>query len=88
MTKAYEKPADYQVVDVLTEVSERRGLPMAQVALAWLMARPGVTAPIIGATKLSHLESAIGALDVQLAPEDFAALDECYTWNRNLGLLS
>jgi aryl-alcohol dehydrogenase-like predicted oxidoreductase len=61
---------------------------MSQVALAWLIARPGVTAPIIGATKLSHLESAIGALDVKLEPEDFKALDDCYTWNRNLGLLS
>jgi 1-deoxyxylulose-5-phosphate synthase len=88
VTKAYEKPGDYQVVDALIEVSERRGLPMAQVALAWLISRPGVTAPIVGATKLTQLESAIAALNVQLEPEDFKALDDCYTWNRNLGLLS
>ncbi len=88
VTKAYERPTDYQVVDALIEVSERRGLPMAQVALAWLISRPGVTAPIVGATKLSHLDSAIGALAVELEPEDFKALDDCYIWNRNLGLLS
>jgi aryl-alcohol dehydrogenase-like predicted oxidoreductase len=88
VTKAYEKPADYKVLDAVIEVAERRERPMAQVALAWLMSRPGVTAPIVGATKLSHLDSAIGALDVKLEPEDFKALDDCYTWNRNLGLLS
>jgi aryl-alcohol dehydrogenase-like predicted oxidoreductase len=87
-TRAYEKPQDYKVVDALTEVAARLDRPMAQVALAWLLSRPGVTSPIVGATKLSHLDSALGALELKLSPEDFKALDDCYTWNRNLGLLS
>jgi aryl-alcohol dehydrogenase-like predicted oxidoreductase len=87
-TRAYEKPQDYKVVDALAEVSARLERPMAQVAMAWLLSRPGVTAPITGATKLSHLESALAALELKLSPEDFKALDDCYTWNRNLGLLS
>jgi aryl-alcohol dehydrogenase-like predicted oxidoreductase len=87
-TTPYEKPQDYKVVDAVTEVAERIGRPMAQVALAWLLARPGVTAPIIGATKLSHLEGAIDTLDLKLSEADFKTLDDCYTWNRNLGLLS
>jgi aryl-alcohol dehydrogenase-like predicted oxidoreductase len=47
-----------------------------------------VVAPITGATKLSHLEGALAALSLKLSETDFKALDECYTWNRNLGLLS
>jgi len=88
VVKHYERPTDYAVVDVLMAVADKRGLTMAQVALAWLISRPGVTAPIIGATKLSHLESALSALDVKLEPEDFEALDECYTWNRVVGMLT
>jgi aryl-alcohol dehydrogenase-like predicted oxidoreductase len=88
VTRAYEKPADYKVVDALIEVAERHDRPMAQVALAWLISRPGVTAPLVGATKLSHLDTAFAALDLTLSVDDFKMLDDCYTWNRNLGLLS
>jgi len=87
-TSPYGKPADYKVLDALIEVAGRRDAPMAQVALAWLISRPGVTAPLVGATKLAHLDTAISALEFKLEPEDFKTLDECYTWNRNLGLLS
>ena len=87
-TSPYGKPADYKVLDALIEVAGRRDAPMAQVALAWLISRPGVTAPLVGATKLAHLDTAISALEFKLEPEDSKALDECYTWNRNLGLLS
>lgn len=87
-TRAYEKPQDYKVVDALTEVAARLERPMAQVAMAWLLSRPGVIAPITGATKLGHLEGALAALELKLSPADFKALDDCYTWNRNLGLLS
>jgi aryl-alcohol dehydrogenase-like predicted oxidoreductase len=87
-TRAYEKPADYKVVDALVDVAARLDRPMAQVAMAWLLSRPGVVAPITGATKLSHLEGALAALSLKLSETDFKALDECYTWNRNLGLLS
>ena len=86
--RAYEKPADYKVVDALVDVAARLDRPMAQVAMAWLLARPGVVAPIVGATKLGHLESALASLSLELSEADFQALDECYTWNRNLGLLS
>jgi aryl-alcohol dehydrogenase-like predicted oxidoreductase len=88
VTKAYERPADYKVIDALVSVASRNERPMAQVALAWLLSRPGVTAPIIGATKLEHLDGALEALDFKLSDDDFKTLDDCYTWNRNLGLLS
>jgi aryl-alcohol dehydrogenase-like predicted oxidoreductase len=86
-SRAYEKPADYKVIDTLIEVAARHDRPMGQVALAWLLGRPGLTAPIIGATKLGHLEDALAALDLKLSEADLEALDKCYTWNRNLGLL-
>jgi 1-deoxyxylulose-5-phosphate synthase len=70
--------ADWEVVDAVERVAKTRGIPMAQVALAWLLSRPGVTAPIVGATKLEHLEDAIGALDVKLDDEEIAALEAPY----------
>jgi aryl-alcohol dehydrogenase-like predicted oxidoreductase len=84
---AYERDEDYRVVDTLIAVSKRLEKPRAQVALAWLLARPGMTAPIIGATKLSHLEDALAALDLQLSDEDNRELDAAYSWNRLLGLI-
>ncbi|HXC38287.1 MAG TPA: aldo/keto reductase [Burkholderiales bacterium] len=84
---AYNLPQDYKVIDALVKVSRRRGKPMAQVALAWLLSRPGLTAPIVGATRLPQLEDALAAVSVQLEPEDFEELDRSYTWNRQLGLL-
>ncbi|HSN67817.1 MAG TPA: aldo/keto reductase, partial [Thermoanaerobaculia bacterium] len=70
--------ADFDVVDRLVEVARKKGEPPARVALAWLLSRPGVVAPIVGATKLAHLEDAIAALDVQLSPEEIASLEEPY----------
>ena len=58
--------ADFDVVDALRAVAERRGLPMAQIAMAWLLARPGVTAPIVGATKVAHVDDALAAVDLEL----------------------
>ena len=60
------------------EVAGERGLPPAQVALAWLLHKPGVTAPIVGATKPGHLEDALAATDVVLSPEEIARLEEPY----------
>jgi aryl-alcohol dehydrogenase-like predicted oxidoreductase len=77
--------ADRAVVDRLGEVAAARGLPRAQVALAWLLARPVVTAPIIGATKPHHLEDAAAALSVTLTPEEVARLEEPYTPHPVLG---
>jgi aryl-alcohol dehydrogenase-like predicted oxidoreductase len=70
--------ADFDVVDRVREVAQRRGLPPAQVALAWLLHRPGVTAPIVGATKLGHLEDAIAAEQVELSDEEMKQLEEPY----------
>jgi 1-deoxyxylulose-5-phosphate synthase len=70
--------ADFAVVDRLDEVAAERGLPPAQVALAWLLHKPGVTAPIVGATKPGHLEDAIAAADVALSREEIARLEEPY----------
>ena len=67
------------------EVATRLGCKPTQVALAWLLSRPGVAAPIIGATKMSHLEDAVGALDVKLSPEDAAYLEEPYMPHPVLG---
>lgn len=77
--------ADRRVVDRLGEIAQGRGLPRAQVALAWLLSRPAVTAPIVGATRMEHLEDAVQALSVRLAPEEAAALEEPYTPHPVLG---
>jgi len=70
--------ADFDVVDRVGEVARARGVPSAQVALAWLLHRPGVTAPIVGATKLSHLEDAIAAEQLELSEEEIKQLEEPY----------
>ena len=70
--------ADKRVVDAVSRVSEQRGVPRAQVALAWIMQKAGVTAPIVGATKLSHLEDAVAALSVRLDAAEIATLEEPY----------
>jgi aryl-alcohol dehydrogenase-like predicted oxidoreductase len=69
---------DFAVVDAVVEVAQERGVKPAQVALAWLLAKPGVTAPIIGATKLQHLEDALGALDLELSDEEIKRLEAPY----------
>jgi 1-deoxyxylulose-5-phosphate synthase len=70
--------ADRKVIDRVGEVAKARGVPRAQVALAWLLAKPGVTAPIIGASKPHHLGDAVAALSLKLSGEDIAALEEPY----------
>lgn len=79
--------ADKMVVDRLGEVAEKLGVPRAHVALAWLWRKKPVVAPVIGATKISHLESAVDALSVQLAPEDIAYLEEPYVPHPLVGLI-
>jgi len=82
---APSEEADRKVVNRLGEIAEKRGVPRAQVALAWLLAKPGVTAPIVGATKPHHLEDAVAALSVRLTPEEMAALEEPYVPHPVLG---
>ena len=77
--------ADHAVVDRLGEIAEKRGIPRAQVALAWLLAKPAVTAPIVGATKPHHLQDAVAALSVHLTPEEIKALEEPYVPHPVLG---
>jgi len=77
--------ADRAVVDRLGEIAEKRGIPRAQVALAWLLSKPGVTAPIVGATKPNHLEDAVAALSVRLTPDEIKALEEPYVPHPVLG---
>jgi aryl-alcohol dehydrogenase-like predicted oxidoreductase len=71
--------ADWEIVDVVERIAKTRGISMAQVALAWVLSKPDVTAPIIGATRLEHLEEAIAALDVKLTAEETADLEAPYT---------
>jgi 1-deoxyxylulose-5-phosphate synthase len=74
----YVPELDFPVVDRAGEVAAPRGVPAAQVALAWLLHKPGVTAPIVGATKLDHLEDALAAEQLQLSEDEIARLEEPY----------
>lgn len=70
--------ADARVVARVAEVAKARGVPMAQVALAWVLAKDEVSAPIVGASKPEHLDDAIAALDIELSDEEIARLEEPY----------
>jgi aryl-alcohol dehydrogenase-like predicted oxidoreductase len=70
--------ADKKVADRVAEVARARGIARAQVALAWLLSKPAITAPIVGATKLEHLDDALASVDVILSTEEIAALEEPY----------
>jgi aryl-alcohol dehydrogenase-like predicted oxidoreductase len=76
---------DFDVVDRVAEVAAERGVAPAQVALAWLLHRPGVTAPIVGATKLAHLEDAVAAEELELSPEEMQRLEAPYVPHGVLG---
>ncbi len=82
---ARTEESDRAVVDRLGEIAEKRGVPRAQVAMAWLLAKPAVTAPIVGATKPNHLEDAAAAVAVQLTKEEMTALEEPYVPHPVLG---
>jgi aryl-alcohol dehydrogenase (NADP+) len=81
----YGTDADFDVVDRCLELAERRGLPPAQIALAWLLGKPGIDSPIIGASKMNHLEEAVGSVDVALSEDEIAFLEEPYIPHRVLG---
>jgi aryl-alcohol dehydrogenase (NADP+) len=82
----YYSDADYDVADRVVEVAQARGVAPAQVALAWLLHKPGVTAPIIGATKLEQLDQAVDALSITLSPEEIQRLEEVYVPHDILGI--
>jgi len=81
----YNQPTDFDVVERVAEVAAERGVPAAQVALAWLLAKPAVTAPIVGATKVGHLEDALAAEQLALSDEELARLEEPYAPHPVLG---
>src|SRR5437899_12771481 len=80
MTRLFAKTqeADKKVVDRVAEVAAARGIPRAQVALAWLLAKPVITAPIVGDTKLQHLDDALASVSVKLSEDEMALLEEPY----------
>jgi aryl-alcohol dehydrogenase (NADP+) len=81
----YFQPSDFTVVDRLTEVAKRRGIPNAQAALAWILQQPGITSPIIGATKMHHLDDAVAAMSLRLDDEELKSLAEPYQPHPVLG---
>ena len=74
----YKPDVDFDVVERLTEVASGRGDPPQQVALAWLLHKPGVTAPIVGSTKTEHLKDALAAEQLSLSPDEIQQLEEPY----------
>ncbi|OMD86909.1 MULTISPECIES: aldo/keto reductase [Paenibacillus] len=80
--------ADRKVVEVVAEIAAKRGIPRAQVALAWVLQKEQVTSTIIGATKANHLEDAVAAVSVKLEPSEIASLEEPYVPHPVIGNLS
>jgi len=81
----YYADEDFKIVDAVSRVAERRGVKNAQVALAWVLSKPGITAPIIGATKMPQLEDAVAALEIKLSEDEIAELEKEYTPHPVLG---
>jgi 1-deoxyxylulose-5-phosphate synthase len=81
----YYQPSDFAVADRVGEIARARGVPNAQVALAWILAQPGVTAPIVGASKMQHLEDAVAALSLKLDERELKELAEPYQPHKVLG---
>ena len=83
--RLYYEEGDHEVVKRVVELAERKGVTPAQIALAWVLHQPGVTAPIVGATKISHLEQAVAALDIELSEDERTTLEEPYRPHPVLG---
>ena len=81
----YYQESDFVIVDRVTELAQKRGLSNSQIALAWILHQPGITAPIIGASKMFQLDEAIKALDLKLSPEECKFLEEPYVPHPVLG---
>jgi aryl-alcohol dehydrogenase (NADP+) len=81
----YFREEDFAVAERAAEVAQARGVSASQIALAWLLNKPHITAPIIGATRMEHLEQAIAALEIKLSPEEIKRLEEPYKPHPVLG---
>ena len=84
-TSLYFRDEDFTVADCVAEVAKEKGVTGSQIALAWILSKPHVTAPIIGATKMEHLDQAIAALDLRLSDEEIKHLEEPYKPHPVLG---
>ncbi|WP_424767879.1 aldo/keto reductase [Paenibacillus sp. sgz302251] len=78
---------DRLIIDQVAAIAEKYGVPRAQIALAWLLQKDPVTVPIVGATKISHLEDAVAAQSIKLTPEEIVSLEEPYVPHRIVGHL-
>ena len=83
----YVADEDYDVVDRVVEVAKRKGVMPIQVALSWIVNKPGVTAPIVSATKLEQLDQLVDGLSVKLTPEEIAAVEEPYVPHKVIGIV-
>ena len=81
----YFREEDFTIAERAQEIAEKRGITSSQIALAWMLSKSHITAPIIGASKMPHLEQAIAALDIQLTDEEVATLEEAYQPHPVLG---
>jgi aryl-alcohol dehydrogenase (NADP+) len=76
--RLYYAESDFRAVDRVAAVAKARGVKPAQIALAWLLGKPAVVAPIIGASRMEHLEDALGALEIRLRDDEVRALEDGY----------
>ena len=83
--RLYYADPDFAIVDRVAEVANARGVSAAQIALAWILRQPGVTAPIVGTTKPEHLDAAVAATEIELTDEECTRLEELYTPHAILG---
>jgi aryl-alcohol dehydrogenase-like predicted oxidoreductase len=74
----YTREDNFSIIQRVSELAEARGVPMAQISLAWMLSKPVITAPVIGATKPHHLEDAVAALSLKLTPEEISHMEEPY----------
>lgn len=81
----YYQEADFHIVDRVVELADKHSVKTAQIALAWMLNKPGINSPIIGASKMSHLDEAVAALEISLSQEDMAYLEDLYQPHRVLG---
>lgn len=86
LAKAYQAFADPEILDQVALAAAQRGIKPAQVALAWLLAKPAVAAPIVGATRLAHLQDAVAAVDMKLTSEEMDALEQHYRPKASFGI--